>query len=52
MEATQYEIHMTREYVIVSKGTRSLWCSRRDGSLKPGSGATAITTVFVFINSI
>ena len=38
MEAPLCDIYMTREYVIVSKGPHSLWCSRKDGSLKPGSG--------------
>ena len=39
MESLHCDVHMSREYVIVSRGSQSLWCSRKDGSLKPGSGA-------------
>lgn len=41
MEVPMCDIYMTREHVIISKGPHSLWCSREDGSLKPGSGKTA-----------
>ena len=42
MEALQCDIHMTGEHVIVSRGAGSLWCSRRDGSLKPGSSTLTV----------
>lgn len=38
MEVPLCDIFMTGEHVIISKGPHSLWCSREDGSLKPGSG--------------
>lgn len=51
MEKLQCDIHMTKEYVIVSKGPRSLWCSREDGSLKPGSGVFSISRIISIIFS-
>lgn len=38
MDEQKIEVWLSREHVILKKGSHSLWCSRRDGSLLPGRG--------------
>ena len=44
MEAHSVKVLLTKEHVILTKGSNSLWCSRDDGRLLPGKGRPQTTS--------